>query len=81
VTALDQPGTFPIWVLNGRPSASADAARLREIERIAKLTPIERIAMALESYLPTRGRSATNDAEDPRELDALLARIPAPSKR
>lgn len=60
-----QPGTLPVWALNGRPSASADAARLREIERISRLTPLERIAMALEiGRFDSDRHRGTEDPED-----------------
>lgn len=67
MTTKSQPGTLPVWALHGRPSASADAARLREIERILRMTPLERVTLALESRVPPpRPHDGTNDADDPR---------------
>ena len=57
-----QPGALPVWALNGRPSASADAARLEEIECISRMTPLERVVMALE--LGLRARRLGLGAED-----------------
>ncbi len=49
-----QPGAIPVWSLNGRPSASADAARMAEIERLYRMTPLERMERALLLGLQTR---------------------------
>jgi hypothetical protein len=49
-----QPGAIPVWSLNGRPSASADSARVAEIERTRQMTPRERMERALMLGLQTR---------------------------
>ena len=51
-------GALPIWTLNGRPSASADAARLRELERLRAMTVRERMALALLLGLQTKALQA-----------------------
>jgi hypothetical protein len=65
---LPQPGTFPVWVLNGRPSASADASRVAEILRIRAMTARERVEHALllglQSHLV---REATPPKDHPGE--------------
>ena len=43
----EQPGTIPVWAVNGRPSASADAARLRQIRAELALSPLERVLLAI----------------------------------
>lgn len=43
----EQPGAIPVWALNGRRSASADAARLRQIRAELALTPLDRVLLAI----------------------------------
>ena len=45
---IDQPGTIPVSALSGRPSRSADAARLAQIRAELVLTPRERMLLALD---------------------------------
>ncbi len=43
----EQPGLIPVSALHGRPSASADRARLEQIRRDLALTPRERLEQAI----------------------------------
>ena len=56
-----QPGALPIWTLNGRPSASADAARLAELDRLRKLTAEERVRRALLLGIESQRLRAARD--------------------
>jgi len=42
-----ETGTLAVSSLNGRPSASADAARRAQISRVKALSPRERMLLAL----------------------------------
>lgn len=48
MSARDQVGTIPVWKLHGRPSSSADASRVAQLERVLAKTPLERVVDALE---------------------------------
>lgn len=54
--APDRVGTIPVWKLHGRPSASADAARVAQLRRVLALTPRERVLGALELGLQLKAR-------------------------
>lgn len=45
---VDRVGTIPVWKLNGKPSASADASRVAQLRRSLAMTPRERVLRALE---------------------------------
>jgi hypothetical protein len=51
-----QPGLIPVSALHGRPSASADAARLQQILADLELTPRQRLEKAIRlGRLKVRG--------------------------
>ena len=57
---LPMPGAIPVWALSGRPSHSADQARLLQIRRDLALTPEERMIKAL-----SLGAAATGLGNEP----------------
>jgi hypothetical protein len=58
------PGVIPVSALHGRPSASADAARIAEIERLRTMTALDRMRLALS--LGYAAESLTSAAPEPK---------------